>query len=208
MAGWWSFHKTRTEKATKFGIVGPTAVRSSYAAPRPTRHLPTQCRPGWLCNERGKTRTRLGRKHLLARPVTGSRRQPQSVVAQLLPSVPVGIGESPAAAFARATERITPRADELVVGISSVRRVQIEGTGVIALEKTRCTRTPDGARNVTLFWAVLAGSGRILRMARICARGEAELRTYRTQVADFLRRWTTVAVVTVEDKTVLLRRNV
>ena len=205
MTGRWFFHKTRLEKATKFGIVGARATQSIYVAPRPMRHLPTECRLGWLCGERGAKRIRLGRKHLLARPQKGSRQSPQSVVAQLLPSVFMGVNDNPVAAFKNATEKIGIGANEVVVGISDVRRVRIEGTGVVALEQTRCTQTIGGARVVTLFWAIYIASKKTLCMARICAEGEAELRTYRTQVADFLRRWTASASVATEKKNILVR---
>lgn len=205
MAGWWFWHKTRTEKAAKFGMNGAIATRSVYVAPRPGRHLPTQCRPGWACGERAIKRAGLGRKHLLARPVKGLSPQSQKVVAQLLPSVPVGGGNSPASVFENATDSVPVGANEFVVGISEVRRVRIEETGVIALERTRCTQTASGVRIVTLFWAIYVATENNLRMARICAEGEAELRTYRTQVADFLRRWTASGPVAFRQKTILLR---
>lgn len=205
MAGWRNFHKTQTEKATKFGIVGAKAVRVVYVAPHPTRHLPTECRPGWGCDERGADRVRLGRRHLLARPPRGLRTRPQSVVAQLLPSIPVGHGDGPVATFERATNNIPVVANEFIVGMSDVRRVHIEDTGVVALERTRCTQTLGGVRVVTLFWAIYVAPEHALRMARICAEGEAELRAYRSQVADFLRRWTTSAAVAIEESTIIFR---
>lgn len=203
--GHWFIRKTQTEKATKFGIIGSGATRSIYVAPRPTRHLPTECRAGWLCNDRGRERVRLGRKHLLARPPKGSRQLSQSVIAQILPNVRVSDGTSPATVFEQATNNATIGANELVVGMSDVRRVHIEDTGVVVLERTRCTQSAGGERIVTLFWAIYDLPEKTLRMARICAKGEAELRTYRAQVADFLRRWTASSSISTEQKSILIR---
>jgi hypothetical protein len=192
MTGRWFFHKTRSQKATKFGLVGTDASLAVYVAPRPKRHLPGQCRLGWSCGVRGGQNIRLGRRHLLVRPPVSAARPSQSVIAELLPSVTVN-GENPVAAFERATNSMSSESSEFTVRMSEIRRVCIEGTGVVALERTRSTQTVGGTRVVTLYWAFYTASDRTLHMARIRAVGEAELRTYRTQVADFLRRWTAVA---------------
>ena len=203
MTGWRFFHKTRADKATKFGVGAGESDRPVYGAPRPTRHLPTQCRPGWTCSERCGERVRLGRRHLLARPIPGAVRQQQSVVAQLLPSVFARV--RPEIAFEQATDAMGSGANEFIVGMSDVRRVRIEDTGVVLLERTRCTQTSGGTRVVTLFWAMYVPAEQKLRLASICARGETELRTYRTQVADFLRRWTISASAATDSRGLILR---
>lgn len=196
MAGWWFHHKTRTEKASKFGITGAPATRSVYVAPRPTRHFPNECRPAAACGERRGSRISVRRRHLLSRPTAGLRRKPQSIVAQLLPSISVIGKDNPVSAFERVTDGMPIAANENFIGVSEVRRVYIEDTGVVALERTRCTKRYGGSRVVTLLWAVYVAPEKIIRMASICAEGDVELRTYRTQVADFLRRWTASAGIT------------
>lgn len=203
MTGRWFFHKTRTQKATKFGLVGADASRSVYVAPRPTRHLPGQCRVDWVCSARRRHRVQVGRKHLLVRPPVNIPRPAHSVVAQLLPSVAVR-GANPAAVFEQTTNHLSADVSEITVRMSEVRRVCIEGTGVVALERTHCTQTAAGRRVVTLYWAFYTASDQTLHLACIRSEGEAELRTYRTQVADFLRRWTASASLTTQQKNALV----
>ena len=190
MAEWWLSYKNKTGKADKFGIFHALMARPIKGVPRPQRHLPTDARVGWVTGVRGKDRVHVGRRHLLTRPNKGTPRASQSVTAKLLTAIAVPEGRFASAAFEQATQHMPVANNEIVIGISDVRRVRIEGTGVVALERTRCTQTTTGQKKLTLFWGVYAEHDRTLRMSYICTQGDAQLRTYRTQVAGFLCRWT------------------
>lgn len=195
MAEWWSTYKNKNDKLARFGFLSAVITRPVYSAPRSQRHLPAQVRVGWVTGERGKERVQIGRRHLLVRPSKGVLHKTPSVTAKLLPAIPVPEARYARDVFEQATQNMPIGENEIRIGMSDVRRVRIEGTGVVALERTQCTQMVTGQRKVTLFWGVYVAGDRMLRMSYICTKGDAPMRTYRTQVAGFLCRWTAASAL-------------
>ena len=188
MPGKRGIRKTKQDKLAKFGLNNLLVERTVYAAPRPTRHLPGECRIGCLCGERAHPeRLRLARRRLLVRRTTPLSSE-QTIVAERLPSVSIPEG-NPAEVFADISLEMPFGENEHLTAFSAVRRVRIEDTGVIAWERTGYTQTDNQIPTVTLFWGVWNAGTRELQIACIRARGDAALRTHRTRVAGFLRRW-------------------
>ncbi len=194
MATQWFSHRKRDERVSGYGFMGVLPAPPLRAMPRPARHAPTQCRPGWLCAGRKTGGIRLERRHLLARPASHGGRAARGVATRLLPTVPVALGQSAAAAFDAVTYALSVLSGKGTVRVSEVRRVRIGATGAVALERTAYTRRADGTVGVDLLWAVVGASGGTLRMACVSARDESDLRLQRGRVAGFLRRWTAPVV--------------